>query len=241
MKRCPQCNTVFEDEKIFCTEDGTSLVAEAFAMPSDFSPEDQGGEQETVIRNQPINIDISNPNIPPPEQPQTIQQPLVNPYAPNPGNFSAQVPPKPNRGCLKYSLFLVTGLLIGGGIVLGIMGIGFVYMNTSADRNRNSNIEETAQNTLTNDTKDNSNKQSTSKHSATNTNADEAKLNGRVIKSQAILRSSPSSGARIIDRLPGDDRIEIVQRKSSTSRWYQVECEHGSSGWVDGYSIEFTE
>jgi hypothetical protein len=240
MKRCPQCNSVYEDEKIYCLEDGTSLVNEAFTLPSDFSPEDQSGEQETVIRNPPLVFDISNQNIPT-QQPQTqhLPKPPVNPYAPNQGNFSGQVPSKPNRGCLKYSLFLLIGLLIGGGIVLGIMSIGFVYMNNSANENKNSNISETAQNTASNRSTDD--KQTTGTHSEKNVNADQTKLNGRVIRNRAVLRSSPSSSAGIIDRLPKDDRIEIVQRKSSTSRWYQVECEHGSKGWIDGYSIEYTQ
>lgn len=231
MKRCPQCNSVFEDEMIFCKQDGTLLGQDGFSLPSDFLPNaETETEQETVLRYQPINIDIEKPNIP--QQPQPIEQPQVNPYIPNHGNFPPPSSPKQNRGCLKYSVFLLIGLIIGGGIVLAILGFGYFYLNKSSNANvanNNTNIA-TNQNTKTSD----------NKHSQPNPNVDEKSLNGRIIRANAILRSTPNSNSKRVDTLPKNDRIEIIQRRSSTSKWYEIECEHGSRGWIDGYTIEFT-
>lgn len=229
MKRCPQCNSVFEDEKAFCTEDGTALVVETFSLPSDFVPEDNDDdEQETILRYKPEGFEISNPSIP--------EQPEVNPYAPSHANTPE--PQKPNRGCFKYGLILGIGSIIGGGLVLAMLGIGYVYLNSQTNGNGNANRKRTIESTPTEKPKPTP--QSEKSHTKRNKNADEQKLNGRVIKSRAILRSSPDSGAKRVDRLPRNDRLEIIKRKSKTSKWYQVECEHGSRGWVDGYSIEFT-
>lgn len=240
MKRCPQCNTVFEAAMLYCKEDGTPLVNEALPMPSDFSSENGEGEQETIVRNHPITVEIPHKTIPEP-QPTIPQQPQVNPYAPNHANYSQPVPPAKNRGCLKYTLILLIGLVIGGGIVLAILGIGFAYMNQSANTDPNSNAAKTVEKTPVSESKNNSVDANTNKHSKPNSQINDAKLNGRIIKDAANLRSNASSRAKKIDTLPLNDRIEIVQRKSSTSKWYEIECEHGSRGWIDGYSIEFTE
>lgn len=231
MKRCPQCNTVFEDGMIYCKEDGTTLVNEPLPLPSDFTPEDNNAEERTVIRNEPFTVNIPPPQIPEQQPPINQVQPPVNPYSP-------QVKmPEANRGCFKYSMFLLIGLILGGGIALGIVGFGFYYMKDSVVENRDSNIEEASEKTPANK----SDETLDDKHSKESSSADASILNGRIIKSGAILRSLPNSNADKIDTLPTDDRIEILQRKSSTSRWYEVECEHGSHGWIDGNSIEFTE
>ncbi len=242
MKRCPQCNTVFEDELQFCKEDGSPLIEEKLPLPSDFSPVNRDeGEQETVIRHQPISFDISSSdNVPQRTQP-TEEPPQVNPYVPDHGNFPPPHPPKQSRSCLKYAIFLVIGLIIGGGVVLAIMGVGFFYMNNVSDANQNPEIAAHTENANQNTEKTRAKKSSNDRHSEPNLEADTAKLNGRIIKNRAVLRSSPSGRARRVDVLPNNDRIAIINRKSSSSKWYQIECEHGSRGWIDGYSIEFTE
>ncbi len=245
MKRCPQCNTVFEDEMTYCKEDGTPLVNDSMSLPSDFVPEDHDDdEQETVLRHTPINFDISNPSVPP-NQPQTSQsmpqQPQVNPYAPNHGNSIPPTPPKSNRGCLKYSLFLFIGLLLGGGAVLVIMGVGFVYMNVSSNNNRPPKIEKVEKRKSENNSNRNTRRRSSKKHSEPNTEVDDSKLNGRIIRNRASLKSTPRYRSRTIDRLPKNDRIEIIRRRTPTSSWYEVRCEHGSRGWISGYAIEFTD
>ena len=242
MKKCPQCNSVFEDDMRYCKEDGTTLVDEAFSMPSDFTPEDHDdGEQETVMRYKPINFDFPSPSSPPKQpQIQPAQQPQANSYAQNQNNIPPQTPSKSGGGCLKYSLILMLGLLIGGGIALGMVVVGYFYLNNASNENPDTNKNIIVKNTPTTEQNNNS-KKSGNKHSKSNEDVDESKLNGRVIKRRASLRSSPSRSGRRIDRLPKNDRLEIIKRKSSTSKWYQVECEHGSRGWIDGYSIEFTE
>lgn len=243
MKKCPQCNSVFEDEKTFCTNDGSKLVLEELSLPSDFMPEDHDdGEQETVMRYKPINVDISDPKIPQQKpQAEPTPQPQVNQYAPNHSNLPPQTPAKPKGGCIKYSIILLIGLLIGGGIALGVVGVGYIYLNNLPNENQNTNKNQNVNNNSSKNKNSNSNKKLKNKHSERNAKIEESKLNGRVIKRLGVLRSSPNNKARRIDRLPKNDRLEIIKRKSATSRWYQVECEHGSRGWIDGYSIEFTQ
>ncbi len=235
MKRCPQCNTVFENEMIYCKEDGTTLINEPLPLPSDFTPDENNNDEErTVIRNESFTVDIPPPQMSDRQSPPPMNrtQSPVNPYPPQ------MSPPETNRGCYKYSIFLLIGLILGGGIALGIVGFGYYYMQNSTAENQNSSIEKTAENNSVG----NSDATPDDKHSEKNADAAAAgNLNGRIIKNNAILRASPSSSASRIDTLPFDDRIEIIDRKSLSSKWYEIECEHGSRGWIDGYSIEFAE
>src|SRR5829696_9047077 len=108
MKKCPQCNSVFDDSLDYCTNDGTPLVAETFVLPSEASPVD--AEEETVIRHEPITIGIPNQNPPPPTEQFTYQAPPVETVIP------VVIEKRRNTG--KYLLFLVLGLVLGGGLVL---------------------------------------------------------------------------------------------------------------------------
>jgi hypothetical protein len=38
-----------------------------------------------------------------------------------------------------------------------------------------------------------------------------------------------------------NDRIDIIRRENENSPWYQIECEHGTGGWMHGDTIEFTQ
>ena len=60
MKRCPQCNNVYEDDVQFCLNDGAGLVKQTFALPSDADE----FEAETVIRHDPIIVDLSPEEVP---------------------------------------------------------------------------------------------------------------------------------------------------------------------------------
>ncbi len=233
---------------LYCKQDGTPLIAEVFSLPSDFVSDEKDsdeGEQATVLRNQPIHFDISNPKIPDKQTKRQTQvptaQPQVNQYAPTHGNIPPQVNSKPNRGCLKYTLILLVGLLIGGGIVLALLGFGYFYMNSHAKDDLNVNTETTVEKTPAKRTDNNSVKKTTDKHSEKNSDVNESSLNGQIIRNSATLRSSPASSGKRIERLPKNDRIEIIKRKSSNSKWYEIECEHGSRGWIDGNLIEFTK
>ena len=241
MKRCPQCNSVFEDDKAFCPKDGISLVNDTFSLPSDFAPEDfdDDDEQQTIIRLPQKRIKTSKPKIAPqPELPKV--QAEVNEYAPIHDNISPQTPPKESGGCLKYSIILILGLLIGGGIVLGFVAASYYYFYNDVTKGSQTLEESTDKSDENTDNKD-SEKIVAGDHSKPNPSANESKLNGQIIKKTATLRSKPDSQAQRVDTLPKNDRIEIIKRRSSTSKWYQVKCEHGSKGWIDGYLIKFTE
>lgn len=228
MKRCPQCNSVFDDTLDYCTNDGTPLLEETFILPSENSPVD--AEEITVIHHEPITIDIPNPNPPPTEQ------------------FNYQIPPtenvipvivekSPTTG--KYLLFLVLGLLLGGGLVLAAVLFGvYLYQNktpqpeNTANRNAPTNGAQTPKITPTPIT-------ASAKHEK-RTNESDDDFNGRVITLNAYVRSSPNRSAKEVDVLPIDDRLNIEERANENSPWYRVTCEHGTSGWMHGNTIEFT-
>lgn len=52
MKKCPQCNSVYTFETIYCLNDGTPLITENFPLPTESSL----SEEETVIRNKPVTF-----------------------------------------------------------------------------------------------------------------------------------------------------------------------------------------
>jgi len=230
MKRCPQCNSVFDDTQIYCTNDGTVLIEETFVLPSENSPLD--AEEETVIRHAPVTIEIPNENAPAP----TAQ-------------FNYQIPPSENvvpvviekrRNTGKYLLFLVIGLVLGGGLFLATVVFAmFLFQNQTsqtADRNnRNSplNSAQKGKETPTPLT-------ASAKHAPRTAEADD-EFNGRVITLNAYVRSSPSRNAKEIDILPVDDRLHIEERENENSPWYRVTCEHGTSGWMHGNTIEYTK
>ena len=118
MKRCPKCNKVFENERRFCTHDGGELITDEFALPSEF--EDKETEEQTVLRaNPPIRI--------PAQRARSVSvpvQPAAREYAGNDVGMPGTSPVKKSGGCLKYSIILILGLLIGGGFVLAIVGAG---------------------------------------------------------------------------------------------------------------------
>jgi Bacterial SH3 domain len=220
MKKCPQCNTVYADDTVYCLNDGNPLIEENFALPTTAM---NLGEEETVIRSEPIVIDFAeNQTIP---QQSTNFQPMQN---------TALTTPKSKTG--NYLLFLILGLLIGGGIVLaGILLSRNIFQSGNGNVNRvNSNVKPT-KTTDTNVTPINS------KHLETNKIVNENELNGRVIKINAYVRSAPDANSPIIDTLPMNDRLKIGNRENENSPWYEITCEHGTTGWMHGNTIEFTE
>jgi hypothetical protein len=72
------------------------------------------------------------------------------------------------------------------------------------------------------------------------TDASNDEFNGRVISKNAYVRSSPSRNSKEIDILPVDDRLNVEERENENSPWFHVTCEHGTSGWMHGNTIEFT-
>ena len=107
MKRGPQCNNVFEDSAAFCPNDATALVSEEFALPSEIPPDD---EEITVIRSEPVTIPVQQSDIP--------TEQFQNPPIPPTQQAIPVVVQKPRGNGLKYFALLLTGLILGGALVL---------------------------------------------------------------------------------------------------------------------------
>ena len=226
MKKCPQCNTVYANETIYCLNDGKPLIEENFSLPSTAMNLEE--EQETVIRREPIIIDFAQSTSP--NEPITYQIP------PNAENIILNPPPQKSSNIGKYAMFLIIGLLIGGGLVFGAIFLSNgLFQNRPANANR---VVVAAANTKQVKIPDSN---SASRHLEANKIVDENEMNGRVIATNAYLRSAAGKDSAIIDTLPLDDRLKIGERENENSPWYQVSCEHGASGWMHGNMIEFTK
>lgn len=225
MKRCPRCNRVFDDSLDFCTEDGTPLTQETFVLPSEAAP--LNAEEETVIRTAPANTHLQSPPAPTVRFDYRIPPPAA----------VAPVIVEKRRSAGKYALFLVLGLILGGGLVLtaGIFAM-FRLQNktpqTVNTTNRNSTPTPKLTPTATPVT-------ASAKHE-NRTDASDDEFNGRVISLNAYIRSSPNRSSNEIDVLPIADRLEIEERENENSPWFRVTCEHGTSGWMHGNTIEYT-
>ncbi len=227
MKRCPQCNSVYEDDVQYCLNDGAGLVKQTFAMPSDADE----FEAETVIRHEPIIVDLSAG--------QTLPEPVIHRNPP----VETVIVEKPVRR-KNPAIFLVLGLILGGGLVLATLLLAksfyqnensnTVKINQTAETNSNNSIKTPPSETPLDIAK------LSQKHEI-RTSADDAEFNGRVIAQNAYVRASPSRNSDEIDVLPVDDRINIERRENENSPWYYVICEHGTSGWMHGNTIEFTQ
>jgi hypothetical protein len=229
MKKCPQCNNLFPDETQYCLNDGQVLISESLPLPSELSVDD---EEATIIRHEPIVVDLSAANAPPtpayqiPPQIQTIP-----------------VKRKSNFG--KYFGFLIIGLLLGGGLVLATLFLtGNFYRNNDAANARtasNANSNQTRGNSEPKNTDTPANKPLTANpEHQERTDVSDDEFNGRVITLNAYVRSSPSRTSPEIDILPIDDRLTITSRDNPNSPWFHVVCEHGASGWMHGNTIEYT-
>lgn len=228
MKKCSQCNTVYENEVVYCLNDGTPLVGEAFSLPSD-----DYSEPETVIRREPIIVDFGAK--------QEIPPPNINYQVAPPAKNVVIVPAKP-ASSRNYLLFLLIGLLLGGGLVLAALLLPKIF-------NRNENTvsvkaNQTEKPVKTTPTTENKNvsvlSQPISDKHDKPTAASDGDFNGRVIVPNARVRSSPSADASVVETIPINDRLNIIGRETPNSPWYEVECEHGTTGWMHGNTIEFT-
>ena len=227
MKRCPQCQSVFENSLVYCTNDGTMLVEENFALPSEAE-----NEEITVIRHEPLNIEIPHA----PDAAEFVVEPSPATIVPG----APIVIERERRGTGKYFLFLVIGLLLGGGLVLATLLFARylnedrpVAVNVNADRPATTEPVAKAKETPaeTAPTPD-------ARH-ARPTDADDEDFNGRVITLGANVRSGPDRGASEVGVLPINDRLTIEYRENENSPWYYVTCEHGTSGWMHGNTIEY--
>lgn len=240
MKRCPKCNVVFEDEKRFCGTDGTTLVGEPFSLPSDYTSQNFDDEQETLIRVRPSDLGFDEDfSAPPPIEEDSI--PLIK------VEEEVEPPPvvseKPKGKFLKYFAILLIGLVFGGGLVLGVLGLGYFYLNNQAQTETTETGESTTNNeeptkTTTPEIEIDIN---AIDHSKRNPNAHVEKLNGSVIKKKVFVRSKPDRNSAKAGIVPKNDRLLIIKRENDSSPWYQIECEHGVRGWMHGNTIRFTK
>ncbi|NNE67784.1 MAG: SH3 domain-containing protein [Pyrinomonadaceae bacterium] len=212
---------MFEEERKFCTNDGALLVVDRFALPSDFEPEDS--EEQTVIRM---------PS-PAPQSSGTPAQPPVNPHSRSDPALPDPTKEKPKRGCLKNLFVLTIGLVLGAGIVLVALGIGFFYVNSRV------NQEPRPKPTRTKPEITKTPRASDPGHKGKGRRVGEASLNGEVIARRAVVRVLPRKSSNRVDVIPKGDRIHIIRRRASNSPWYEIECEHGTKGWIHGNSIRF--
>ncbi len=235
MKRCPQCSTVYGDETQFCLNDGSVLVEET-APEHNFNDD----EEETIIRHDPIIVDVGTANQP---TEQFNYQPANRP--------TIIVEKQRNTG--KYLLFLIVGLILGGGLVLAGLLIARTFnQNDNTANVKTNNKNQTEKVTISNQNANaptpnansllsNINALESNKIHEEKTSAADDEFNGRVITLNAYVRSAPSKFAAQVSILPKDDRIKIGERENPNSPWYKVTCEHGISGWMHGDTIEFTE
>lgn len=240
MKRCPQCNSVFDDSLVYCTNDGSVLAPETFVMPSETStpPIADDTEEITVIHREPVNyepitIDIPNPNPPP------IPAEQLNYQTPPAEHVIPVVIEKP-RNTAKYLLFLVLGLILGGGLVLAAILFSMFLSQRDAQQNTANTNRNSSLSTPTAKTPTPTPVTASAKHEK-RTDQPDSDFNGRVITLNAYVRSSPSKSAKEIDVLPIDDRLKIEERAGDSSPWFRVTCEHGTSGWMHGNTIEYTK
>ena len=234
MKRCPQCHSVFEDALVYCTNDGTPLVPENFTLPSEAAG--IGEEEEiTVIHHDPITIDVA-------DRPAPTERFEYRPTAAPPAEAAIPIiVERAPRNTGKYLLFLVIGLLLGGGLVLATLLFARLL---NEDKTRpaavNANRPPVPESTLeARETPAETPRAASAKHER-RTEAGDDEFNGRVISLNAYVRFLPSRGSAEVDVLPVSDRLDIDERENEDSPWYRVTCEHGTSGWMHGNTIEYT-
>lgn len=230
MKRCPKCSNTFNNETRFCTYDGTPLVSEMSEIPSEYSAElDDEGEFETVIRTSPVKTRI--PVFPPDQAEEEFQQPSGK------SRSGLKADEKPKRSILKYLVIIAAGFLLVGVFALALLGGGYLYYLRQVEI---ANAEKKRAESESIKRPDDKPAESAVDHSTENTEIDESTLNGKVIKAMVNVRSKPNRTSAKVGTIPKNDRLNIIKRESNKSPWYQIECEHGTRGWMHGNTIAFT-
>lgn len=232
MKICPKCGTSYKDEIRYCLNDGSALAVQ---MVEDYE------EPETVVRSEPIIIDFAKPETP--SEPMLIDFSDVETVVHPPKSADAMPPvtviEKPVVKTGNYAVFLIAGLFLGGALVLATLLLARSYFRS--DNSNSVNAVQTNQTVVTStaNSTDQAIQNAAAKHAAPNPSADVNALNGKVIAVNAYVRALPNKDSAEIDVLPIGDRLEIGARENSSSPWYQIKCEHGTSGWMHGNTIAF--
>jgi hypothetical protein len=232
MKVCPQCNSVYADDFLYCSNDGTTLVEESLELPSEAGDE---SEAETVIRRRgaPVIVDLNE--LTPDEAFEADER-----------SATAEVRPivvEKTSNPRAYALFLLIGLLLGGFLVLATL-LAARYVNFSSETNAPVQTKQEGagkpSETPAVERDNEIDRLADDLHRKRAAGADDDEFNGRVIAQNAYVRSAPSAGAAQVDILPTGDRLNIERRENAGSPWYYVSCEHGIAGWMHGNTIEFT-
>lgn len=113
MKKCPKCHLIYDDNLSFCLQDGTALIIN-FEDKTSTEAETQVGAKNVSneAKSPPIYIDLGEKPTVASSIPPTFQPPNANPIPPkNAVNYF-----------LLAILFLVLGVVGGGGLVLYFSG-----------------------------------------------------------------------------------------------------------------------
>lgn len=228
MKKCPQCNSLYTDDTQYCLNDGTVLVGETLPLPSELTTD----EEPTVIRHEPVVIDVSAENVP--AETASYHPPTAAPVMIEKAADSR-----------NYLIFLILGLLLGGSLVLAALLVARNFYRDEPTKNLEISASDSNQIQNSQPAKNTNmtaiqNTIAGSEHQS-KTSANDEEFNGRVIALNAYMRFAPDRNSDETDILPIDDRINIERREHSNSPWYYITCEHGASGWMHGNTIEFTE
>ena len=206
MKRCLQCNKVFEDSIDFCLDDGTVLTEETFVLPTETSIEDVE-EEKTIVHHEPLKVEIRRNR-------HSESGELIIPTTAS----EAPVIIEKTGSLGKYLFFLLLGLFLGGIIVIGALWVAYSRIN--AARESSSETQEVF----------------SGKHNSRNETRKDSEFNGFVLSENANIRLE--SGGKVLDTLPENDRLNILEREDA---WYRVVCEHGTGGWMHGNTIRFKD
>ena len=117
MRRCPQCQQVYDDETNFCLTDGTTLVT----VSGSFTTE---SEMPTVVRQAPAPT-VYSQSQPPPSYGNAPFIPPVNP---------APIESNKSNALLIAALVGLLALVVGGAIV------GLVIYGLNSSNNKNTNV-----------------------------------------------------------------------------------------------------
>jgi len=192
MKRCPQCNNLYPEETLYCLGDGQVLISERLPLPSELSVDND--EEATIIRHEPIVVDLSAAKEP---KTEVLPQQQRTPYQIPPSAVVVErIPVRTKSNFGKYLVFLITGLLLGGGLVLATLFL------TGRNYNRQNNAANagTASNANSNQTRASNGEPKNSASPAKTplpinpehqqrTDVSDDEFNGRVITSNAYVRS----------------------------------------------------
>jgi hypothetical protein len=232
MKKCPQCQNLFPDETQYCLNDGQPLISQVLPLPSEVG---SGDEEVTVVRGEPIVVDLSAG--------ETLHYPLPPTHPPR-ETIVIPVPAKTKSNLGKNIAFLIIGLLLGGVLVLATLLLAKnLYQNNDSNKTpaaANLNSGQTPANGAPKETDSPANKPAVNPEHQKKTDVSDEEFNGRVISLNAYVRSSPDRNSAQVDVLPVNDRLTITSRDNPNSPWFFVVCEHGVSGWMHGNTIEYT-